>query len=98
VAVKMYNNYMGEVDRHDQLMALFSLGKKLKFRKYCIKLFLFLLDMGMSNAWIHHSECHQEVKDKYGTRSDFFQSIAEAMVNPKMETQIMEDKIRLHHM
>ncbi len=89
---------MGEVDRHDQLMALFSLGKKLKFRKYCIKLFLFLLDMGMSNAWIHHSECHQEVKDKYGTRSDFFQSIAEAMVNPKMETQIMEDKIRLHHM
>jgi hypothetical protein len=98
VAVKMYNNYMGEVDRHDQLMALFSLGKKLKFRKYCIKLFLFLLDMGMSNAWIHHSECHQEVKDKYGTRSDFFQSIAEAMVNPKMETQIMENKIRLHHM
>jgi hypothetical protein len=30
-------------------------------------------------------ECHPGVKDMYGTRSDFFQSVAEAMVNPNMD-------------
>jgi hypothetical protein len=50
-----------------------------------VKLFLFMFDFGMTNAWIHYSECHPEVKDMYGTRSDFFQSVAEAMVNPNMD-------------
>jgi hypothetical protein len=85
MAVKMYHKYMGGVDRHDQLQTLFALGKNLKFRKYYVKLFLFLFDVGMTNAWIHYSECHPEVKDMYATRSDFFQSIAEAMVNPIMD-------------
>ena len=85
IAVKMYNKYMGGVDRHDQLRTLFALGKKLKFRKYYVKLFLFLFDVGMTNAWIHYSECHPEVKDMYGTRSDFYQSVAEEMVNPNMD-------------
>jgi len=44
-----------------------------------------MFDFGMTNAWIHYSECHPEVKYMYGTRSDFFQSVAEAMVNPNMD-------------
>jgi hypothetical protein len=62
MAVKMYNKYMGGVDRHDQLRTLFALGKKLKFRKYYVKLFFLLFDVGMPNAWIHYRNVIQELK------------------------------------
>jgi hypothetical protein len=81
VAIKYYNKFMGGVDRHDRLRSSFSLCKVHKFRKYYVKLFLFLLDVGLTNAWIYYKLSNPESTNKYGSRADFFQSVAEAMVN-----------------
>jgi hypothetical protein len=81
VAIKNYNKFMGGVDRHDMLRSLFSLCKAHKFRKYFVKLFLFILDVGLTNAWIYCNLSNPESTKKYGSRADFFQSVAEAMVN-----------------
>jgi hypothetical protein len=43
MAVKMYNKYMGGVDRHDQLRTLFALGKKAEVQKVLRKaIFIFV--------------------------------------------------------
>ena len=81
VAIKNYNKFMGGVDRHDRLRSTFSLCKAHKFRKYYVKLFLFIVDVGITNAWIYYKMANPDSTKKYGTRADFFQSIAEAMVN-----------------
>ncbi len=82
IAIKNYNKFMGGVDRHDRLRSSFSICKAHKFRKYYVKLFLFLLDVGLTNAWIYYKICHPETTEDYGSRADFFQSVAESMVNP----------------
>jgi hypothetical protein len=48
--VKNYNLYMGGVDKHDKLRSTFALGKHHKFKKYYIKLMLFLMDIAMTNS------------------------------------------------
>ncbi len=60
----------------------FSLGKKLRFKKYYVKLFLFLCNIGFTNAWIYKKMCNPDATKKYGSRADSFESIVEAMVNP----------------
>ncbi len=82
MAIKNYNKYIDGVDRHDRLRSTFLLGKKLHFKKYYVKLFLFLCDIGFTNAWIYYKMCNPDATKKYGSRADFFESIAEAMVNP----------------
>jgi len=42
---------------------------------------LFIFDIGLSNAWVYYKMCHEETCSKEGARVDFFQSIAECMVN-----------------
>jgi hypothetical protein len=81
MAVANYNKYMGGVDRHDRLRSTFSLCKRLKFKKYYVKLLLFLLDVGLTNAWVYYKLCNEELCNKEGARADFFQALAEAMVN-----------------
>ncbi len=54
VVVKNYNKYMGGVDKHDKLRSTFSLGKHHKFKKYYVKLMLFLVDVTMTNSWIYY--------------------------------------------
>lgn len=82
VIVQNYNKYMGGVDRHDRLRSTFSLGKRHHFRKYYVKLFLFLCDIGFTNAWIYYKLCNPSKTKKYGSRADFFEAIAEQLVNP----------------
>jgi hypothetical protein len=89
VAVKNYNQFMGGVDRHDHLRSSFSLCKAHHFRKYYVKLFLFILDVGITNAWIYYKMCNGDNNKKYGTRADFFQSIAESMVSRTMNWSTM---------
>ncbi len=75
---------MGGVDHHDRLRSTFSLGKRHSFCKYCVKLFLFLCDVGFTNAWIYYHLSNPESTTKYGSRADFFEAIAEALMNPNM--------------
>jgi len=81
VVVANYNKYMGGVDRHDRLRSTYSLCKRHKFKKYYVKLLLFIFDIGLTNAWVYYKMCHEDVCSKEGARVDFFQSIAECMVN-----------------
>jgi hypothetical protein len=84
-----YHQFMGGVDRHDHLRSSFSLCKAHHFRKYYVKLFLFILDVGITNAWIYYKMCNGDNNKKYGTRADFFQSIAESMVSRTMNWSTM---------
>ncbi len=52
LAVTNYNKFMGDVDCHDRLQSTFSLCKKHHYKKYFIKMMSFLLDIGLTNAWI----------------------------------------------
>ncbi len=81
LAISNYNKYMGGVDRHDRLRSTFSLCKKHKFKKYYVKLLLFIMDIGLTNSWIYYKMCNEQVCNKDGSRADFFQAIAEIMVN-----------------
>jgi hypothetical protein len=67
VAIKNYNKFMGGVDHHDRLRSTFSLCKAHKLRKYYMKLFLFLLDVGITNAWIYYKMANPASSKKYGT-------------------------------
>jgi hypothetical protein len=51
---------------------------------YCIKLFLFLCDIEFPNAWIYYHLSNPESITKYGSQADFFEAIAEALMNPNM--------------
>jgi hypothetical protein len=81
LAVANYNKFMGGVDHHDHLRLTFSLCKKHHFKKYYIKLMLFLLDIGLTNAWIYYKKCNEDLCSKAGSRAAFFQAVAESMVN-----------------
>jgi hypothetical protein len=81
LAIANYNKFIGGVDHHDRLCSTFSLSKKHHFKKYYIKLMLFLLDIGHTNAWIYYKKCNEDLCNKEGNRAAFFQSVAEAMVN-----------------
>jgi hypothetical protein len=85
IAVKKYNKFMGGVDRHDRLRSTFSLCKKHKFKKYYVKLFLFLLDVAVTNAWIYYKLTNKEHGEKDGSRADFYQSLAESLVNVNID-------------
>jgi len=92
VAVSNYNKYMGGVDRHDQLRSSFSLCKAHHFKKYYVKLMLFLVDIGLTNAWIYYKKCNKELCAKEGSRANFFQSVAEEMVNVNAKWAMYWDK------
>jgi hypothetical protein len=85
ICIKNYKKYMGGVDHHDRLWSTFSLGKKDHFKKYYVKLSLFLCNTGFTNAWIYCKLCNPDATKKYGSRADFFKSIAELMVNPNTD-------------
>jgi hypothetical protein len=70
--VANYNKYMGGVDRHDRLRSSFSLGKAHKFKKYYIKLLLFVMDVAFTNSWVYYSLANPEDAKKDGARANFF--------------------------
>jgi hypothetical protein len=67
-----YNKYMGGVDRHDKLRSTFSLAKRHKFKKYYVKLLLFVMDVALTNAWIYYRMVNDNVKKNDQARADFF--------------------------
>jgi hypothetical protein len=84
IAIRNYNKFMGGVDIHDRLHSTFSICKKHKFKKYYVKLFLFLLDVGITNAWIYYKLSRPEMKDRGTSRAEFYQLLAESLVNPSI--------------
>jgi hypothetical protein len=80
MSVANYNKYMG-VDHHDRLHLKFSLCSQHKFKKYYVKVLLFLLDIGLTNSWVYYKSCNKEICSKEGVHADFFQALAESMVN-----------------
>jgi hypothetical protein len=85
LAIKNYNKFMGGIDRHDRLRSTFSICKKHKFKKYYVKLFLFLLDVTITNSWIYYKLSNPEMKDKGGARATFYQELAESLVDPNID-------------
>lgn len=56
-AVNDYQNWMGGVDRHDQLrLQSYSLQMSTRFTKYYKSLFLGFLDLALVNAYLWHKE------------------------------------------
>jgi hypothetical protein len=70
-----YNKYMGGVDQHDRLWSSFSLGKAHKFKKYYIKLLLFVMDVAFTNSWVYYSLANPEDAKKEGARANFFRHL-----------------------
>jgi hypothetical protein len=68
-----YNRFMGGVDQHDKLRSTFALGKRHKFKKYYVKLLLFLVDVALTNSWIYYKMANPEKCKKASSRADFFQ-------------------------
>jgi hypothetical protein len=41
------------------------------------------VDIGLTNAWVYYQLCNEELCKKDGARADFFEQLAESMVNGK---------------
>ncbi len=80
--VSNYNKFMGGVDKHDKLRSTFALGKFHKFKKYYVKLMLFLMDIALTNSWIYYKLVNAEKSKKSEARADFFLAIAQDLVRP----------------
>jgi hypothetical protein len=68
---------MGGVKVHDRLCSMFSLCK-------------FIIDIGQTNAWVYYKLCNKDTCNKEGAHADFFQVIAESMVNSNTNWQEYE--------
>jgi Transposase IS4 len=97
--VANYNKFMGGVDKHDKLRSTFALGKHHKFKKYYVKLMLFLFDIALTNSWIYYKLKNKEKTKKAEARADFFLSLATELVKPdvdwasryKLSATVMDD-------
>ena len=59
-----YNKFMGGVDKHDKLRSTFALGKHHKWKKYYVKLMLFLIDIALTNSWIYYKLVNKDCTKK----------------------------------
>ncbi len=63
---------MGGVDKHDKLRSTFALGKHHKFKKYYVKLMLFLVDIALTNSWMYYKMVNLDSTSGSELRADFF--------------------------
>jgi len=84
-----YNKYMGGIDSSDRLRATFSLGKQHKFKKYYVKLMLFLVDIALTSAWIYYQMANDQVGGKAGDRADFYICIASEMIRQDLDFEAL---------
>jgi len=84
-----YNKYTGGIDGSDRLRATFSLGKQHKFKKYYVKLMLFLVDIALINAWIYYQMANDQVGGKAGDRADFYICIASEMIRQDLDFEAL---------
>jgi len=80
-----YNKYMGVMDQHDRLQSSFSLSKAHKFKKYYVKLLLFLMDVALTNAWVYYSLANPDEANKDGARADFFVTLGGQLVKQNID-------------
>ncbi|OWZ18198.1 hypothetical protein PHMEG_0007760 [Phytophthora megakarya] len=85
-AVNDYQDWMGGVDRHDQLrLQSHSLQMSTKFRKYYKSLFLGFLDLALVNAYITHKEGAKIKKTVAMRRSEWFSVLQNQLLQLKAE-------------
>jgi len=65
---------MGGVDCHDRLCSTFSLCKCHGFKKYYVKLFLFLVGIALTNAWVYYKMSNEEVAGRKVHKFDFLKN------------------------
>ncbi|GMF53526.1 unnamed protein product [Phytophthora fragariaefolia] len=85
-SVKDYQNWMGGVDRHDQLrLQSYSLQMSTRFTKYNKGLFLGFLDLALVNAFLTHKEA-AEIKGTVAMkRSEWFTVLQNQLLQLKAE-------------
>jgi hypothetical protein len=76
---------MGGVDKHDKLHSTFALGKHHKFKKYYVKLMLFLFDTALTNSWIYYKLKNKKKTKQAESRAKFFLSLAAKLVKPDVD-------------
>ncbi len=77
---------LGDVDMHEGLHSTFSLGKQHKFRKYHVKLLLFLVNIAFTNDWINYKRAKEKTGEKYGnSRAYFYIQLASEMIHPDVD-------------
>jgi hypothetical protein len=74
------NKFVGGVDKHDKLQSTFALGKQHKFKKYCVKLLLFLVDVALASSWIYYKLASPGAVKKEESRANIFLMLAKEMV------------------
>ena len=79
LCLKRYNQLMQGVDRHDQLRATFSLVARHRFKKYYIQMMLGLMDMAITNAFIHYKLVNPDSCTKNTARYEFMNGLATAL-------------------
>ena len=83
--VANYNKYMGGVDRHDRLRSSFSIGKAHKFKKYYVKLLLFVMVVALTNSWVYYSLANPDDAKRDGARADFFVALGSQLVKQNID-------------
>ena len=81
--LERYNQLMQGVDRHDQMRALFSLVNRHGFKKYYVKIILGLIDMAITNAWIHYKMVNKELCKNPRERYYFMDRLADSLLETK---------------
>ncbi|KAE8880108.1 hypothetical protein PF010_g24472 [Phytophthora fragariae] len=85
-SVKDYQNWMGGVDRHDQLrLQSFSLQMSTRFTKYYKGLFLGFLDLALVNAFLAHKEAAKIKGTVSMKRSEWFTVLQNQLLQLKAE-------------
>jgi hypothetical protein len=84
--VKLYNDGMQGVDRHDQLRTLFSLATRHQFRKYYVTLMMALIDFALVNAYLHYHMAHPLLRRHKEHRAQFMQTLSEELRNANWHT------------
>ena len=80
LCLKRYNKMMQGVDRHDQLRAKFSLVGRHGFKKYYVKIILGLMDMAITNAYIHFKMANPEKCKHRKARNNFLNKLGDSFL------------------
>jgi hypothetical protein len=62
----------------------FPWARSTSLKKKYLKLFLFLLNVAITNAWIYYKLSNPKVSEGKRSRADFYQQLAEILANPNM--------------
>ena len=53
-----YNKCMGDIDKMDSLIGLFP--NKIKVRRWTMRVFLYMIDFVVANAWLLYNVAHKK--------------------------------------